>query len=166
MTYISTQHIIFYQLMNNDSIELAHQDLLNTIFRVAVEETEQASNDMVLRNDVVQRFVQGIQPVTNKTRVSVESIPRLAAAQEFPTPVLRFVLVVASDTSKDTIHWTRVAYRLLERNDVIGCQLTVSNWYTLIRVTAGELPDPFLVVVSMNGIDRLYFLAAWAQKVE
>ena len=110
--------------MNNNSIELAHQDLLNTIFRVAVEETEQASNDMVLRNDVVQRFVQGIQPVTNKTRVSVESIPRLAAAQEFPTPVLRFVLVVASDTSKDTIHRTRVACRLLERNDVIGCQLT------------------------------------------
>ena len=139
---------------------------MNTIFRVAVKETDPASDDIILKNDVVQRFVQGIQPVTNKTRVCVESIPRLAAAQEFPTPVLRFVLVVASDTSKDTIHRTRVAYRLLERNDVIGCQLTVSNWYTLIRVTAGELPDPFLVVVSMNAIHKLYFLAVWAQKVE
>ena len=139
---------------------------MNTIFRVAVKETDPASDDIILRNDVVQRFVQVIQPVTIGAKVSVESIPRLAAALEFPTPVLIFIFVVASDTSKDTIHRTRVAYRLLERNDVIGCQLTVSNGYTLIRVTAGELPDTFLVVVSMNGIDRLYFLAAWAQKVE
>ena len=77
-----------------------------------------------------------------------------------------FIFVVASDTSKDTIHWTRVAYRLLERVDIIGCQLTVSNRYTLIGVTAGELPDPVLVVVSMNAIDRIYFQAAWARKVE
>ena len=166
MTFISTQHNIFYQLMNNDSVELAHRDLLNTIFRVAVKETEQARNDMVLRNDVVQRFVQGIQPVTNKTRVSVESTPRLAAAQEFPTPVLIFVLVVASDTSKDTIHRTRVAYRLLERNDVIGWLLAVGNWYTVIRVNAGEPPNHVLILISMKPIDRLYFLAAWAQKVE
>ena len=95
--------------MSPKSVELAHQHLVNTIFRVAVKEAEPASDDIILRNGVVQRFVHFVQPVSNGAGVGVEIPLRLAAAQEFPTSVLKFVLMVALDTSKDAVRWTRVA---------------------------------------------------------
>ena len=96
--------------MSPKSVELAHHHLVNTIFRVAVKETEPASDDIViLRNGVVQRLVHFVQPVSNGAGVGVEFHLRLAAAQEFPTSVLIFVLMVALDTSKDAVRWTRVA---------------------------------------------------------
>ena len=148
--------------MSPRSVELAHHHLVNTIFRVAVKETEPASNDIILRNGVVQRLVHFVQRVSNGAGVGVEIYLRLAAAQEFPTSVLIFVLMVALDTSKDAVRWTRVAYRLLELVDIIGCPFAVCDWNVLVGESTGELPNPVLKEIVVYAVDRLYYLTAWA----